>query len=104
MPFVCRAGGNAGTGILEKKFSQKRGEWLWYFLSGLSLVLFVSLQAPAGPWAPLCPTRKRARRAELLGARGPGHKHLRPVLLCPSAAAQNEWLGLGLKGQAVCSG
>lgn len=58
IPFVSRAGGNAGTSILEKKLFQKRRELLWYFLSGLSLVLFVSqqgLQAPVETWAPLCP-------------------------------------------------
>lgn len=56
--FVSGAGGNAGTSILEKKLFQKRRELLWYFLSGLSLILFVSqqgLQAPAETWAALCP-------------------------------------------------
>lgn len=58
IPFVSGAGGNAGTSISQKKLFQKRRELLWYFLSGLSLILFVSqqgLQAPAATRAPLCP-------------------------------------------------
>lgn len=48
-PIVSGAGGNAGASISEKKLFQKRGELLWYFLSGLSLVLFVSQQGREAP-------------------------------------------------------
>lgn len=55
-PFVSRAGGNASTRVSGKKLFQKRKEWLWYFLSGSSLVLFVTAGPQGAFWVLPCAT------------------------------------------------